>query len=150
MIDQGLDGFVAAETVHNLHTLHLTSCLGDRPVVLNVSTTARTDSVTVEVIFHQERQTGRGEAILQTGGVSIDTTDSIAVQVAEGSSSRDPTLRVVLQLEFFRFVLSSCWSGGRLSLIVEIVNHESSADHSSGDGEGVGQYSGDRPGYDEI
>ena len=145
-----MDGFVAAETVHNLHTLHLTSCLGDWPAVLNVSTTARTDPVVTGMILHQQSKAGGGQAVRETSRVLVDLTESLTIQVAEGSSSRDPTLRVVFQLEFFRFVLSSCWSGGRLSLIVEIVNHESSADHSSGDGEGVGQYSGDRPGYDEI
>ena len=112
--------------------------------------TARTDPVVTGIVSHQQRKAGGGQAVRETSRVLVDITESLTIQVAEGSSSRDPTLRVVFQLEFFRFVLSSCWSGGRLSLIVEIVNHESSADHSSGDGEGVGQYSGDRPGYDEI
>ena len=102
------------------------------------------------IIFHQEDKTAWCRTVSETGWVFINISDSIAVKLTVCSSSRDSTLWVVLQLEFFRFVLSSCWSGGRLSLIVEIVNHESSADHSSGDGEGVGQYSGDRPGYDEI
>ena len=145
-----MDGFVAAETVHNLHTLHLTSCLGDRPVVFSLPETARTDPVVTGMVLHQQSKAGGVKAVRKASRVLVNPTESLTIQVAEGSSSRDPTLRVVFQLEFFRFVLSSCWSGGRLSLIVEIVNHESSADHSSGDGEGVGQYSGDRPGYDEI
>ena len=112
--------------------------------------TARTDPVVTDIVLNQQRKTGGGQAVRETSRVLVHLTESLTIQVAEGSSSRDPTLRVVLQLEFFRFVLSSCWSGSRLSLIFEIVNHESSADHSCGDGEGVGQYSGDRPGYDEI
>ena len=112
--------------------------------------TARTDPVVTGMVFNQQSKAGGGQAVSETSRVLVDITKSLTIQVAEGSSSRDPTLRVVFQLEFFTFVLSSCWSGSRLSLIVEIVNHESSADHSSGDGEGVGQYSGDRPGYDEI
>ena len=112
--------------------------------------TARTDPVVTGMVLHQQSKAGGGQAVRETSRVLVDTTQSLTIQVAEGSSCRDPTLRVIPQNEFFRFVLSICWSGSRLSLIVEIVNHESSADHSSGDGEGVGQYSGDRPGYDEI
>ena len=99
--------------------------------------TARTDPVVTGIVFNQQRKTGRGQAVRKTSRVLVNLTKSLTIQVTEGSSCRDPTLRVVSQNEFFRLVLSSCWLGGRLSLTGEMINHESSANNCCGDGEWV-------------
>ena len=146
LLNQCLDGFVAAEPLHNLQTLHQTACIGVRPVVLCIANTACTDSVMIDKILHQWNITA--EAVPKAVRVLVDIALSLTVQVAEGSSSRDSTLWVALQFEFLQLALTSCWSGCRLSFIDEMFSKESSTDDCSEGGYGVGDYPGDLPGYD--
>ena len=141
-----MDGFVAAETLHNLHTLHLTSCIGDRPVVFSLPETARTDPVVTGMVLHQQSKAGGGQAVRETSRVLVDITESLTIQVAEGSSSRDPTLRVVIENKPLRLALTQGWSGGRFDSIVEMVDQESRTDDSSEDCCRPGKYPGNLPG----
>ena len=144
-----MDGLITAKTVHNLHTLHLTSCIGDRPVVFSLPETARTDPVVTGMVLHQQSKAGRGQAVSETGRVLVHITESFTIQVAEGSSSRDPTLRVVFENELLRLALTQGWSGGRFNSIVEMVNQESRTDDSSEDCCRPGKYPGDLPGWNK-
>ena len=151
LLNQCLDGVVAAEPRHNLLPLHLTVCIGMRPVVLSIANTASTDSVVTLMVLHQQSKAGWEDAVSEAVRVLVDIALSLAVQVAEGSSRRDPALWVALQFKFLRLALTSCWSGGRLSMfsfIEEMFNSDSSTDDCSEDSYGVGQYPGDLPGYD--
>ena len=148
LLNQCLDGLVAAEPRHNLLPLHLTVCIGMRPVVLSIANTASTDSVVTLMVLHQLSKAGWEDAVSEAVRVLEDIALSLAVQVAEGSSRRDPALWVALQFKFLRLALTSCWSGGRLSFIDEMFSKESSADDCSEDSYGVGEYPGDLPGYD--
>ena len=151
LLNQCLDGVVAAEPRHNLLPLHLTVCIGMRPVVLSIANTASTDSVVTLMVFHQQSKAGWEDAVSEAVRVLVDIALSLAVQVAEGSSRRDPALWVALQFKFLRLALTSCWSGGRLSMfsfIEKMFNSDSSTDDCSEDSYGVGQYPGDLPGYD--
>ena len=151
LLYEGLDGVVAAEPRHNLLPLHLTVCIGMRPVVLSIANTASTDSVVTLMVFHQQSKAGWEDAVSEAVRVLVDIALSLAVQVAEGSSRRDPALWVALQFKFLRLALTSCWSGGRLSMfsfIEKMFNSDSSTDDCSEDSYGVGQYPGDLPGYD--
>ena len=134
LLNQCLDGVVAAEPRHNLLPLHLTVCIGMRPVVLSIANTASTDSIVTLMVFHQQSKAGWEDAISEAVRVLVDIALSLAVQVAEGSSRRDPALWVALQFKFLRLALTSCWSGGRLSSIEEMFSSESSADDCSEDG----------------
>ena len=102
--------------------------------MLNMANTASADSVMIEIIFHEESKAGWGQAVSETGRVFVNISSSFAVQLTEGSSSRDPTLRVVLQNEFLRLALTSCWSEGRLSSRLEMVSQDSGADYCREDG----------------
>ena len=151
LLNQCLDGLVAAEPRHNLLPLHLTVCIGMRPVVLSIANTASTDSLATGKVFHKKSKAGWFVAVPEAVRVLVDIALSLAVQLAEGSSGRDPALWVALQFKFLRLALTSCWSGGRLSMfsfIEKMFNSDSSTDDCSEDSYGVGQYPGDLPGYD--
>ena len=126
LLNQCLDGVVAAEP-------RLTVCIGMRPVVLSIANTASTDSVVTLMVLHQQSKAGWEDAVSEAVRVLVDIALSLAVQVAEGSSRRDPALWVALQFKFLRLALTSCWSGGRLSFIDEMFSKDSSADDCSED-----------------
>ena len=99
-----------------------------------MTNTARTDPIMGGMVFHEQSKGGGYEASLETDGVFIDLSKSLAVQVTVCSSRRSPTLWVVLQNIFLRLALTSCWSGGRSSFFDEMFSKDCSTDDSSEDG----------------
>ena len=111
--------------------------------------TARTDPVVTGMVLHQQSKAGGGQAVRETSRVLVDLTESLTIQVAEGSSGRDPTLWVVFENKLLRLALTQCWSGGRFDSIVEMVNQESRTDDSSEDCCRPGKNPGDLPGWNK-
>ena len=93
--------------------------------------TGTADPVMTGVVCHQQSKTAGVQTVPETGRVLVNISQYLAVQLAGGSTSSDSTQRVILQKKLFRLALTSCWSGGRLSLTVGIITHKMGTEGSS-------------------